>query len=286
MADARSIIVDKTGKPEYHNPAHEDEADEEQPVSTAPAETPESDDQDTVPEKYRGKSVAEIIAMHQNAERALGAKNDELGQWRQLATERRELEREQNLGATSADEDVDFDLTTDALIDDPKGAVSRVVKSVLREELAPLRSKIDEIDLDAEEAEFTQRHSDAVAVTNSPEFLDWVGRSTYRRAAAGRAAKGDFSAATQLLDEFKADNVRPEPTPAQSQKPAPKRDNLAAARAAATESGGTSAPVSTKPSYTADEITRMIATDFQRYSSPAFQAELMSAIAEGRVSGL
>ena len=49
----------------------------------APQEpTPESED--TIPEKYQGKSTAEIVRMHQEAEKLLGKQSGEVGELRSV----------------------------------------------------------------------------------------------------------------------------------------------------------------------------------------------------------
>ena len=44
-------------------------------------ETPQEDD---IPDKYKGKSTAEIVRMHQEAEKLLGRQSSEVGELRQL----------------------------------------------------------------------------------------------------------------------------------------------------------------------------------------------------------
>ena len=44
-------------------------------------ETPQEDD---IPDKYKGKSTAEIVRMHQEAEKLLGRQSSEVGELRQV----------------------------------------------------------------------------------------------------------------------------------------------------------------------------------------------------------
>src|SRR4030066_50064 len=47
----------------------------------------ESQEQPSVPEKYRGKSVEDIVRMHQEAEKLIGKQAQEVGEVRRLADE-------------------------------------------------------------------------------------------------------------------------------------------------------------------------------------------------------
>lgn len=283
MTDARSILVDPEAElPKSDNPegaATEDSVNEPETVETP---QPAAEDEFVLEGKYEGKSIQEIVEMHQNAELALGAKNDELGQWRQLATERRQDEQ----ATLDAAESESVELTSDALFDDPDGSVRAIIREELRSEIAPVK---EELELDSAEramTQFTTNHPDAAQVAQSAEFQAWARRSQYRANRSNLAANGDLGAANELLTEFKADNA----VTSAVETPAPvvveDTSNVDAARAAATETGGTSGPVENKPTYTAVQLTKMVNQDFAAYSDPAFQAELALAIKEGRVSGL
>lgn len=299
---AMNFIIDReTGQLEATpnlDDAKREEAEARQAVEDATAaEEANLDAQNTpdLPAKYRGKSLEEIVEMHQNAERALGRARDEVGQWRRLATTREELEQGNHSEASDEEEE---ELTSDALLNDPNKAITSAVQRAVRKELEPVHQRFQQEDTLAVVEEFNSRHSDADEVVGSEEFRSWATRSPYRKRRASAAAMGDYEAALELLDDFKADtSTSAQPSqegaePAQEEAPAradnaqPRRDSLAAARAAATESGGTSAPISSKKRYSTVELQRMINNDFQRYSSAEFQAELQQAIKEGRVDGL
>jgi len=56
------------------------EADQAQTKSPEPEAKPEDD----LPEKYKGKSVKDIIAMHQEAEKLIGKQGSEVGELRRV----------------------------------------------------------------------------------------------------------------------------------------------------------------------------------------------------------
>jgi hypothetical protein len=58
--------------------------DEEQEVETPEEETSQPPEEDDIPEKYRNKSVKDIVRMHQEAERAMGKQGSEVGELRRV----------------------------------------------------------------------------------------------------------------------------------------------------------------------------------------------------------
>ena len=59
----------------------EEENTEEQEVSQITEEpTQETPQEDDIPDKYKGKSTAEIVRMHQEAEKLLGKQSGEVGE--------------------------------------------------------------------------------------------------------------------------------------------------------------------------------------------------------------
>ena len=75
-----------------------------------------------IPEKYRGKSLDEVVKMHQEAEKLIGKQAQEVGEVRKLADEL----IKQNLGAVTTttkepEPEVDF-------FEDPKKAIQSTVE--------------------------------------------------------------------------------------------------------------------------------------------------------------
>ena len=72
-------------------------------VQEAPVEAAQEETEEAIPDKYQGKSVAEIVRMHQEAEKLLGRQSSEVGELRkvvdsyiqtQLSNEAPEIEEE------------------------------------------------------------------------------------------------------------------------------------------------------------------------------------------------
>ena len=276
MTDARKVLV-----PDAIDGDNQDE--ENLTAQEQSLEQPATDTAPELPEKYRGKSVQEIIEMHQNAERALGTKNNELGQWRSLTQQLIDSKAEADRG----DEDLDDDLSSDDLFDNAREAIRRVVERELSQRLAPVEQSIQQDRLSKAEQALLSKHEDAVDVTNSNEFIEWVQRSPRRQRAAQAASQGDLEAADDLLETFKEirgsrSTAVTEPT---AEKPR-RTSGVDAARRVATGRGGTSAAISNQKTYDASDLARLINTDPSKYNSKEFQSELRTAIKEGRVRGL
>ncbi len=79
------------------------EAVEEQPTEAPPPE-------DDLPEKYRGKTAAELARMHQEAEKLLGRQSSEVGELRKVVDSyiQTQLSQQQQQEAPQEDDDVDF----------------------------------------------------------------------------------------------------------------------------------------------------------------------------------
>jgi uncharacterized protein YecA (UPF0149 family) len=79
----------------------------------------EDEDEDDIPEKYKNKSVKDIVRMHQEAERAMGKQGSEVGELRKVVDD---YIRAQTISqqAPKVEEEIDF-------YDDPNAAVARAI---------------------------------------------------------------------------------------------------------------------------------------------------------------
>jgi len=239
---------------------------------SAPAPAPEA-----VDPKYAGKSIDEVIAMHQNAESALGTYKNEVGQLRGLVTDLSQVQRP--TVKDEAPEPVSVDVSGEDILRDPVEAVNRIVQPHLDQ-----RDKQDDLDrqealLQTEGAALASAY-DVDAIVATPEFQQFATRTPSRQADFQTAAYGNgldqVRAARRLLEDFSDFNAATTPTP--NPTPTPTEQ----ARAVATESGNVAAPISSKPQVYEADVIKLINSDPAKYRSPSFQSELMEAIKEGR----
>jgi hypothetical protein len=194
--------------------------------------------EDELPEKYRGKSLKDIIAMHQNAESELGRKNNEVGVIRKLADELigvRATERQANQPAPRKP------LTTDELLDDPENKILEVVREATERSVRAQEERVDRMEASLQVQAFERKYPGFQDTMQSQDFGSWLqGGSDYRKRLALRAADGDFGAADELFGLY---NEQTSSRAAQgNQPPARQESGTAAARAASTvRSGGSNA---------------------------------------------
>ncbi len=241
-----------------------------QPEEVAPQEQ-------ELPEKYRGKSLDEIIRMHQEAEKLIGRQAQEVGEVRKLADSllKQQLEQKHDSQPSKAQE-IDW-------FEDPERAVNQAVEN------NPVLKKLQEEQ--AKQAQLValqtieKAHPDFVQVGNSEDFQKWVAASKIRSQLFEQASNYNVDAAMELLDTYKSlRNIKQqqkEVTKAadESLKKADEDSRSKSLKAAAVQQGGTGE--STKPVYRRADLIRLRMQDPARYDSMA--DEILQAYAEGRV---
>lgn len=224
--------------------------------------------QPNIPEKYLGKSLDEIIKMHQEAEKLIGRQAQEVGEVRKLADEL----IKQQLGSktpepTKQETEIDF-------FENPQKAIQQSVEShpdVMAAKQAAAEFKRMQV-----QQKLAQKHPDFGNIVQDAEFADWVKSSPVRIGLYAKAdGEFDFDAADELLSTFKqiksVKNRQVEEAGEETRK-----QNL---KAAAVDVGGTGE--SSKKVYRRADLIRLRMTDPNRYE--AMQDEIMSAYADGRV---
>jgi hypothetical protein len=238
----------------------------EEPVNT-PAPEPKVEVPE-LPEKYKGKSLDDIVKMHQEAERLIGKQAQEVGEVRKLADELLKQQLSNNKQAPTEEEtEIDF-------FADPKAAVAKAVEKhpdVLEAKRAAAEMKQQQ----ASKA-LHDKHPDMKDIVSDPEFANWVKASKVRTNLFLAAdTQYDTDAADELLSTYKElKAVRN----AQAKKDS---DELrqATLKAASVDVSGTGE--SSKKVYRRADLIRLRMTDPARYE--ALQPEIMSAYADGRV---
>jgi len=116
---SESIVVDEA--PLVDEPITETQELETQEAQTE--ETPQSEPE--IPAKYAGKTLSEVIEMHQNVEQALGKQGAELGEQRKLMQSLIEAQNKAN-ETTPPEEPV---IQEDNFYDDPVSAVNKAIEN-------------------------------------------------------------------------------------------------------------------------------------------------------------
>ena len=221
-----------------------------------------------LPEKYRDKSLDEIVRMHQEAEKLIGKQAQEVGEVRKLADEL----IKQNLGSrqqqTRQEEpEVDF-------FENPQKAVQRTVDNhpdILAARQVTLEMKRAQI-----QQRLAQEHPDFGEIAKDQDFANWVKSSPIRIKIFEQADSGyDFDSANELLSTYKQlRTVKSKQVSDEGE--VTRKQNL---KAVGVDVGGSGE--SSKKVYRRADLIQLQLRDPDRYA--ALSDEIMQAYVEKRV---
>jgi len=220
-----------------------------------------------LPEKYREKSLDEIVKMHQEAEKLIGKQAQEVGEVRKLADEL----IKQNLGSrqqTRQEEpEVDF-------FENPQKAVQRTVDN--HPDILAARQVTQEMRRAQIQQRLAQEHPDFGDIAKDQDFANWVKSSPIRIKIFEQADSGyDFDSANELLPTYKQlRSVKQKQTSDDGE--VTRKQNL---KAVGVDVGGSGE--SSKKVYRRADLIRLKMQDPNRYD--ALSDEIMAAYQEGRV---
>jgi hypothetical protein len=219
-----------------------------------------------LPDKYRDKSLEEVVRMHQEAEKLIGKQAQEVGEVRKLADEL----IKQNLSSKQPQQEepeVDF-------FENPQKAVQATIDRH-PDVLAARQAGVDFKRMQVQQ-KLTKEHPDYSQVVGDPEFQNWVKGSSVRLGLYAKAdAEFDYESANELLSTFK--QIRGvQATKAEQTSTATRAKNM---KAAQVDIGGSGE--SSKRVYRRADLIRLKMTDPSRYES--LSDEIMQAYQEGRV---
>jgi hypothetical protein len=260
----------------YTDPTQQQEVTPE-PAEEIVGQTEEAAPEQGLPEKYRNKSLDEIIKMHQEAEKLIGRQAQEVGEVRKLADSllKQQLETKHDTQPSKAQE-IDW-------FEDPEKAVKQAVEN------NPVLKKMQEEQ--AKQAQLValqtieKAHPDFVSVAQSDDFQQWVTSSKIRTRLYEQASDYDVDSALELLDTYKSlRNIKQQQQETvkaadESLKKVDAETRSKNLKTAAVQQGGTGE--STRPVYRRADLIRLRMQDPNRYESMA--EEILQAYAEGRV---
>jgi hypothetical protein len=254
-----------------------DQQDSTTPDAEASAQPEEIANEVEIPEKYKNKSLDEIVRMHQEAEKLIGRQAQEVGEVRKLADSllKQQLEAKHDKQPEPAQE-IDW-------FEDPQKAVHQAIESnpVLKQLQEQQAIQAQRAALEAIE----KNHPDFVSVAQSEDFQQWVGESKVRQRLYSDANNYDVDSALELLNNYKSLRglrQQKEETSKAADEALKKTDSEGrskALKAAAVQQGGTGE--TGKPVYRRADLIRLRMQDPNRYESMA--DEILNAYAEGRV---
>ena len=248
--------------------------DEENANTVAPEpETPVESEvyEEELPDKYKGKSLQDLVSMHQESEKFNGRQSAEVGDLRRSVDtliQAQLTQPTQPLSADEAAEEVDF-------FEDPNAAIDRKLAnhpSVRRAEAAALK-----MEQSTAQNQLLRKHADAQTIIQDVDFLKWVEGSPVRtRLFRSAHSEYDFEAADELISNWKERKQIAQQTVAVE-----KKERTQQVRAASTGSSPASSSRAPRKMYRRADIIRLMRDEPDRYRD--LNDEIMAAYAEGRV---
>ena len=277
---SESIVVDETplqSEPitETQDKSSLDEFSSQRNIkeNLEPEQIQDIDGNQDIPKKYAGKSMSEVIEMHQNVEQALGKQGAELGEQRKLMQSLIEAQNKVN-ETTPPEEPV---IQEDNFFDDPVEAVNKAIENhpdviKAREERMGNMQKHNLENLDKEYPDWQK------TVQNS-DFQKFIGDSA-TRTEMFRKADVEYRSdlAIELFDWYSKTKM----SGATQEAVAEEKSKIESAMKKTTgESRSSGDSVGGKKVYRRADLINLQVTDPNRYATLA--DEIQEAYAEGRV---
>jgi len=230
---------------------------------------------DDLPEKYRNKSVKEIVQMHQEAEKLAGRQSSEVGELRKVVDDFI-LQQTTQLSTPKKEEVSELDFFTD-----PESSVKATVQKMLENDPRLKEAQSTSLHLKKEKAltVLQKNHPDMAEIISDAKFQEWKDSSKFRAKLYEQADQQfDFEAADELMTLWKERQNVTQQTLAveqQARKQALKNASTSGARG--------SAELDSRKMYRRADIIKLMKEDPDRYQ--AMSGEIMKAYAENRVRG-
>lgn len=275
---ANFIELQEEQSTDFVDPTLQQEEDPNLTAAPAQADTATEPVKEDIPEKYKGKSLDEIVRMHQEAEKLIGRQAQEVGEVRKLADSllKQQLEQKHDTQQPVTAQEIDW-------FEDPQKAVNQAI-----ENNPLLRQLSEQQQLQAQKAavEYIEKaHPDYLSVAQTEDFINWVKESKIRMGMMAQAENYNVDAALELLGTYKSlkgiktQQQQTSQAADESLKKADEASRTKALKTAAVQQGGTGE--STKPIYRRADLIRLRMQDPARYESMA--DDILQAYAEGRV---
>lgn len=220
-----------------------------------------------IPEKYRSKSLEDVIKMHQEAEKLIGRQAQEVGEIRKLTDELIKNNLNKNTQDTQVEPEVDF-------FENPQKAIQKTVES--HPDVLAARQAAQDFKKMQIQQKLATEHPDYSEIVQDPGFVEWVKGSNVRLGLYAKAdSEYDYESADELLSTYKAlKGIKAKQSEETGETV--RKQNL---KAAGVDAGGTGE--ASKRIYRRADLIRLKMTDPQRYE--ALSDEIMRAYNEDRV---
>lgn len=261
---SRATIIDQAPEEGNADQIEQNEVNEIQHDVEQPQAEP------SLPEKYQGKSLEEVVQMHQEAEKLLGRQSSEVGELRKVVDDYISTQTQQAPQQQYVEPEDDIDYFTD-----PQAAVNRAIEN--HPKIREAQQYTEQYKKQSSLATLQAKHPDMQTILGDPKFAEWIKASKIRTQL--------FVAADQQYDADAADELftlwKERKTVAQQTANVEKQARKQTLKAANTGNARGSSEGSRKKVYRRADIIKLMKTDPERYQ--ALSEEILTAYAEGRV---
>ena len=235
-----------------------------------PQDAVEQDTDDDIPERYRGKSLKDVVQMHQEVEKVMSRHSSEVGELRKVVDEYISNQTPPQAPEQLVEPESDSDYFTD-----PQGAVNRAIEN--HPKIREAQEYSEQYKKQSSLATLQNKHPDMQQILGDPKFAEWIKASKIRTQL--------FVQADQQYDADSADELfslwKERKTVAQQTANVEKQARKQTLKAASTGNARGSSQGTRKKVYRRADIIKLMRTDPDRYT--ALADEIMAAYAEGRV---
>lgn len=226
----------------------------------------EAERQPEVPDKYRNKSIQDLVKMHQEAESRIGQQGSEVGELRKVVDQFILTRSEEK--KVEPEEEIDF-------FSDPDKAVDKRISS--HPAIKQAQEYVARSQNEQAKSTLMTKHPDAASIAGDPAFAEWIQGSKWRKELYSRAdSQFDIDAADELFSQWKS--TKSASSSVLDAEKAARKDTL---KKASTGSAKGSSEPKGKTFYRRRDIIELIQTNPERYH--AMEPEIRQAYAEGRV---
>jgi hypothetical protein len=265
---SRATLIDERKEEELEAT---DQLDTQDTVETPEEEQPQ---QPEVPEKYQGKSVEDLVQMHQELEKFSGKQSTEVGELRKVVDDYIQTQLSDQQAPQQQQQQDDNDDDVDFFVD-PKTAVSRAIDN--HPKIKEAQAYTQQYKQQATLAQLKSSHPEMEQILQDPKFAEWIKGSKVRTQLFVQADQAyDYDSADELFSLWKERNQVVQQT-AQAEKAARKSQ----VKSANTGNARGTAEGSRRKVYRRADIIKLMRTDPERYQS--MSDELLKAYSEGRV---
>ena len=161
-----ATLIDE--RPEDVNDGEEITTFDQAPAEEAPQQEPSPQpevSEEEIPEKYKGKSTADIVRMHQEAEKLLGRQSSEVGELRSVVDSYIQTQLDITQQNQQPEEEIDF-------FSDPDKAVDKAIKN--HPSIRQAEAVTNQYRQATAKTLLQERHPDMGDILQDDKFAKWI----------------------------------------------------------------------------------------------------------------